>query len=216
MAKIKIGTADDHSLFRIGLSSLLEENPDFKIVLQASNGNALIRDIPDTKPDIILLDLNMPVMDGMEAAGIIKTEYPEIRLIALSGYDKEEFILRMIEMGINGFLNKNSEPEEVEMAIYSVMENGFYFNDHVSRVILKGLLTKKRINPTFNKDAEFSEKEYEILRLICEEYTNKEISDKLYMSVRTIEGYRNSLLKKTGARNTAGLVVFAYKNGIID
>ncbi|MEZ4774428.1 MAG: response regulator transcription factor [Bacteroidia bacterium] len=216
MSKIKIGTADDHNLFRIGLSTLLEENPEFEIVLQASNGNSLLKAIPEAKPDIILLDLKMPVMDGIEAAEIIRNEYPAIRLIALSGYDKEDFILHMMEKGIHGFLNKNSEPEEVETAIYSVMENGFYFNDRISRIMLKGLLTKKRITPSFNSEVELSEREQEILELICKEYTNREISDKLAISVRTVEGYRTSMLQKIGARNTAGLVVFAYKNGIID
>lgn len=216
MSKIKIGTADDHNLFRIGLSTLLEENPEFEIVLQANNGHVLLEAIPKANPDIILLDLKMPVMDGIEAAEVIRSEYPGIRLIALSGYDREDFIIHMMEKGIHGFLNKNSEPEEVETAIYSVMENGFYFNDHVSRVMLKALLIKKRITPSFNEDAELSEREQEVLELICQEYTNREISLKLCISVRTVEGYRTSLLKKVGARNTAGLVVFAYKNGIID
>ncbi|MDX2246590.1 MAG: response regulator transcription factor [Bacteroidia bacterium] len=216
MSKIKIGTADDHNLFRIGLVTILQENPEFEIVIQASNGNDLLAAIPQANPDIILLDLKMPIMDGIEAAEVIRDLFPDIRLIALSGYDKEDFVLHMMEKGINGFLNKNSEPEEVETAIYSVMENGFYFSERVSHVLVKGLLTKKRINPSFNTPVEFTEREHEILGLICREYTNREISDKLSISVRTVEGYRNNLLKKIGARNTAGLVVFAYKSGIID
>lgn len=216
MPKIKIGIADDHVLFRKGMVAILEENPDFEVIFEAGDGKELIDLIPAFSPDLILLDLKMPVMNGMEAIAVIRERFDNLKVIALSSYEEESFIIHMMENGVNGYLVKNSDPEEVENSIYSVMENGYYFNDHISKVMLKGLVNKKRITPSFNIEIDLTPREREILELVCQEFTNREISEKLCIGIRTVEGYRNNLLKKVGARNTAGLVVYAFKNGIID
>lgn len=214
--KIKVVIADDHALFRKGMASIIENFENVEVVGEAGNGIELMERIKECDPDIVLLDLKMPEMDGMEANRHIQKTYPRVKVVVLSMYDDDKFIIHLIEMGANGYLLKNAEPQEVEDALHAVMETGFYFNNHVSRVMLKGLISKQKSKPNFDDKVEFTARELEVLQLICKEHTNVEIANKLYLSTRTIDGYRNKLLLKTGAKNTAGIVMYAVKHGLVD
>lgn len=214
--KISVVIADDHALFRKGMASIIKSFSDIEVIGEAENGVALIQLLERETPDVVLLDLKMPEMDGMEANKIIQKNFPNVRVIVLSMYDDDKFIIHLIEMGANGYLLKNADPEEVESALRAVMDTGFYFNNHVSKVMLKGLINKQRTKPNFENRVEFTPRELEVLRLICKEHTNAEIATKLYLSTRTIDGYRNKLLMKTGAKNTAGIVMYAVKHGLVD
>ncbi|MGD1846727.1 MAG: response regulator [Salibacteraceae bacterium] len=215
---IKLTIADDHSLFRKGLSSMINECEGIDLIQEAGNGRELIDSIEKDNyvPHVILMDLKMPQMDGIEATKYLKAVHPDIKIIVLSMYDDDKFIIHMIESGANGYLLKNADAEEVQNSIHAVMTNGYYFNDHVSTALLKGLVRKKKIVPSFNNKIHLTAREFEVLKMICDQMTNVEMAKKLCLSARTIEGYRKKLLVKIGAKNTAGLVMYAVKNNLVD
>lgn len=218
---IKIGIAEDQPLFRAGLIAILKNAHRIQPIFEAENGKELLEKLTEQQPDVILLDLEMPVMDGMEAAKQIRVTYPHIKILVLSNHDEDAFILHMIGLGANGYLLKDAEPREMEEAIRIVMATNYYFNDRVSGAMLNQLIKKENIDPTFNQEVQLTEREIETLQLICHEHNSREIAKKLSdrnpapVSSRTVEGYRTSLLQKTGARNVAGLVMFALKYGYI-
>ena len=215
---IKVAIADDHVLFRKGLITILEMEGEMEVILDADNGKELVEKVAQNQPEVILMDLKMPEMDGMEATKIIKEKYPEIKILILSMYDEEQFIIYCLELGANGYLLKNADPNEVTTAIKTVMAKDFYFNDHISTVMLKGLNQKSRPKgkPEWANNIQLTKREKEVLELICREFTTPEIGEKLFISHRTVEGHRKNLLEKTGAKNTAGLVVFALKNELVE
>jgi DNA-binding NarL/FixJ family response regulator len=209
--KINIVITDDHKLFRKGVIALLEDFDFVGEINEAANGAELLKLLSDLKthPDIILLDLRMPVMDGVEAHQLIRDKYPDIKVIILTMEDDEQYILHLISEGVNGYLLKNADPEEMEHAILKVFENGYYFSSDISSLVIKNLNKKEKAEVIFNP--EFSERELSVLELICKEYTNAEIADAFDVSIRTAEGYRQKLVEKAGAKNIAGLVVLALK-----
>jgi DNA-binding NarL/FixJ family response regulator len=211
---IKLALADDQVLFRRGLSMLLRDMADVQVVFECGNGEELLLGLEGNPVDIVLLDLQMPVMDGKEAMTKIKAKHPEVKVIVLSSHDEEEFIVPMIELGAHGYMLKTAEPNEIENAIGSVSENGFYFSEAVNRVMLHGLVSKHNVKPTFPEIDPLSEREIEVIRGICQEMTTTEIAGSLFISPRTVEYHRNNILLKTGARNVAGLVVYALTKGI--
>ncbi|MDN5202898.1 response regulator transcription factor [Fulvivirgaceae bacterium BMA10] len=218
MKKIKLIIADDHELFRRGITAILEDIPEMEVIDQAENGEHLMEILETKQPDVILMDIKMPVMDGIECTKLIIAKYPEIKVIMLTMHDDEKFITHLVDMGANGYLLKNAEIDEVENAIKTVMMKGFYFNREISEIVLNGLINK-RSKHKIRKDTEnitLSDREYEVLELICQGFTNAEIGRKLFLSQRTVEGYRYKLLDKVGVKNTAGLVRFALKNGLVD
>jgi len=210
--KINIVITDDHKLFRKGIIALLEDFDFIGEVNEASNGKELLDLLSEIKilPDLILLDLRMPIMDGVEAQQKIKDIYPEIKIIILTMEDDEQFILHLISEGVNGYLLKNADPVEMEQAILKVYKKGFYFSEDISSLVLKNLNKKEKVETIFNPD--FSERELQVLKLICKEYTNAEIAETFDVSVRTAEGYRQKLVEKAGAKNIAGLVILALKH----
>ncbi len=214
--KINICVVDDQQLFRQGLISLLKENKQFNILFEAGNGQELFDTLKtkSTLPDVILLDIEMPVLDGVETTIRLKTKYPEIKIIILTMHDEEEMIVHLIEKGAHGFLPKNEDIEHVVDAIYAVHQNGYFFNDRISKAMVKGLLNSKKIKPNFN-DADLNERELEILRLLCKEHTSPEIGEKMHLSTKTIDNYRLSLIKKLGVKNSIGLVMYAVKKGLV-
>ena len=211
---IKLALADDQNLFRKGMSMLLRELEGMEVTLECANGKDLLKAIAVVPVDIVLLDLEMPVMDGVETMERMRTDHPEVKVLVLSMHSEEKFIVHLMELGANGYLLKTAEAAEVETAIRSVAESGYYFSDMVSQVMLQGLVKKDKVRPYFNVVDPLSERELEVLKLICAEKTTPEIAEQLFLSPRTVEGHRNNILLKTGARNVAGLVVFAMTNGI--
>ncbi len=181
---------------------------------EASNGAELLALLAKIKtlPDVILLDIRMPVMDGVEAHKNIRKLYPDIKVIILTMEDDEQYILHLISEGVNGYLLKNADPDEMEKAILKVVENGYYFSENISTLVIKGMVKKDLTEVSPNVD--FNERELQILELICKEFTAGEIAEKLNLSVRTVEGYRQKLIDKAGVKNVAGLVIFAVKNNL--
>lgn len=211
---IRLAIADDQPLFRRAFVLLLRDMPDVQVMFDSANGEELLTGLKGNEVDIVLLDLEMPVMDGVEALRRIREEHTKVKVIVLSTHDDERSIVRMMELGANGYVLKTAEPDEVETAIRSVKESGYFFSDLVSRVMLQGLVKKESVKPVFNDVDPLSERELEVLRAICQEMTTTEIAGKLFLSPRTVEFHRNNILLKTGARNAAGLVVYAMTKGL--
>lgn len=214
---INIAIADDQKLFRKGMVALLTTFENIALVFEAENGKQLLElcEQATVKPDIILLDLSMPEMNGLEALKILKEKHPSIRVIVLTIHEAENFILTTIQTGANGYLAKNAEPEEVELAINEVYKNDFHFTLPMLEIMRKGL-TKKLQPVTLDNEDNLTPREKEVLQLICKQFSSAEIAEKLFLSSRTVEGHRNNLLAKTNSRNTAGLVLYALKHQLVD
>jgi two-component system response regulator DegU len=212
---IRLAVVDDQHLFRKGLISLIEEFEELAVVVEASNGKELLEKLKSKKPEVVLLDVEMPLMDGIETTEYLRQKYPEIKILILTMHNEEEIILHLIEKGAHGFLLKDNPIETVVDAIYAVIENGYFFNDRVSKVMVKGLIRNDKIKPSFNL-VQLSKREIEVIQLICKENTNKEIAEKLFISVRTVDGHREKILQKTKAKNTVGIVMYAIKNNLLD
>jgi DNA-binding NarL/FixJ family response regulator len=216
MGKIKIAIADDYKIYRDGLKVGLSADENLDVIMEADNGEDLMKELEKQSPDVIIMDLKMPIMDGMEATKAVRKKYPSIKVLVVTMYEDDKFIIHLMENGANGYLLKNAEPEDIRKSIYAVHENGYYFNDLVNKALLKKLVLKNNFKPSFNQNVELTERELEVLKLICEEKTAVEIGKEIFLSPRSIEGIRQRLIEKVGVRNTAGLVMFAVKNGIID
>lgn len=214
-AAIKIALVDDEVLFRKGISFLLQREDNIDIIFEASNGEELLANLDDNdiKPDIIVMDLKMPVLNGVEATKIIRKSFPDIKIIALTSYDTKSFIANMIQVGAVAYLIKNTTPKDLIHTINQVARKGFHYNENVLKTIQETIISTK--NSKGNLETGFlSQREIEILQLICQQKTTSEIAEHLYLSPRTVEGHRNNLLLKTESRNIAGLVVYAIQNEI--
>jgi|SRR5690242_9426669 len=216
MSKIRITIADDYKIYREGLKVGLSADENLEIISEADNGEELLKALETSSPDVILMDLKMPIMDGMEATKIVRKKYPAMKVLVVSMYEDDKFIIHLMENGANGYLLKNAEPDEIRRSIYAVHENGYYFNDLVNKALLKKLVLKNNLKPSFNQNIDLTEREQEVLKMICEEKTAAEIAKEIFLSPRSVEGIRQRLIEKIGVRNTAGLVMFAVKNGIVD
>lgn len=214
---ITLAIADDHKLFREGLASLFRQHPRIQVVMQAENGQDLIDQISaSTRPDVILMDLSMPILDGMVATEKLKKSDPHIKILVLSMYNEEAFILKMLDLGANGYLLKSAEPEELIKAIETVKEKDYYFNDFINTVMLKGLKEKKNYTKLSLKNQEtVTIRELESLELICKGYNSTEIAEKLFISKRTVDFHRQNLLSKFAVKNTASLIVYAVRNDLV-
>ncbi len=207
---IKIGLVDDHVLLRSGLATLLT-SLGYEVVLECGGGKQLIVKLNHTThPELILMDINMPEMDGFESTLWLKDNAPLINVLALSMSDDENSIIKMIKNGARGYILKDAHPKELEHAIDSVMAIGFYYSDRVT-----GTLVKKIKDDDRNLLYKLNEKEIEFLKLACTEMTYKEIAYAMHLSPRTIDGYRDQLFEKLEVRSRVGLVTFAIKNGIV-
>lgn len=219
MKTINIAIADDQMLFRKGMAGIINTFEDMTVVCEADNGHKLLGFLETTtqNPNVILMDLSMPELNGIDTMKIIHEKYPEQKVIILSIHNEEKFVTHLIELGASAYLFKNSEPEDVEKAIRCVIEKGFYFSEDTLSAFHKRLSNKKlHVSVHDNIPITLSMREIEVLNLICHEQTANEIAEKLFISVRTVDGHRNNLLEKTGARNTAGLVIFAIKNNLVN
>ncbi|WP_298514543.1 response regulator transcription factor [uncultured Kordia sp.] len=213
---INIALVDDHLLFREGIKAIFQDESDKEIILEASDGQEFLDALHNAvvKPEVVLLDIRMPVLDGYETAKIILEKYPDMKIVILTMHQEERHIIKMIELGVNGYLMKNASSDEVIECIESVLEYDYYFNNKITNIMRKVMMYKGKGTPT-TVIHDLSERELEVLELICKEYTAKEIGEQLFISFRTVEGHRKNLLSKLNVRNTAGLVVFALKNEIV-
>jgi DNA-binding NarL/FixJ family response regulator len=211
---IKVAIADDHALFRTGVRTALSFKKDIDLVVEADNGRQLLDMLVDVEPDVILLDIQMPVMDGITALPEIRKLYPLVKVIILSMHNDHSMISKLMEIGANSYLTKNSDSETIYEAIKTCFEQEFYFNDITNKALLSGLRTKRQ-EAIITEDPPLSEKEIRILKLMCEEKTTKEIADIMDISPRTVEAIRDKLKAKTGARSMAGLVMYAVTHGIL-
>lgn len=216
MGTIKVAIADDHKIFRKGVILSLRPFTNIKFVLEAENGQELLEGIEQAQPDVVLMDLRMPVKDGIETTKALSKQFPNIYVIVLSMYEDERFVYHLMENGANGYLLKNAEPQEIRRAIMDVYEKGYYLNNFVNRVLLKRSHARQKVVPSLNSEITISDKEKDVLRFICMEFTAHEIAQKMEISPRTVEAIKDRLMERFGSKNTAGLVFFAVKNNLID
>lgn len=205
METIKIAIADDHKLFRQGIRMMLETNSDFELVTEVGDGNELLKRMPIDKPDVILLDVEMPNLNGAKALSKLKGKHPDVRVIMLTMHAHEEHMIHFLANGAGAYLLKDTTSEEMCKAIRVVAKEGQYLTPESSKALLH------QLHPDESTPPEFSEREKEVLKLICEEKTSSEIADILFLSPRTVETYRKQLLEKTYSKNTAGLVKYAMQ-----
>ena len=212
---IKVAIADDHALFRAGVKTALSVKKDVELIAEADNGMQLLHLLKHIEPDVILLDIQMPIMDGIQTLPEIRKLRPEAKVIILSMHNDHSMISKLMEIGANSYLTKNSDSETIYQAIITCFEQEFFFNELTNKALLTGLRTK-RTEASGHPDADLSEKELKVLRLMCEEKTTKEIADIVDISPRTVEAIRDKLKTKTGAKSMAGLVMYAVKKGILE
>ncbi len=204
---INIALVDDHQLFRTGLKFVLEEMDGVKVSFEASNGYEFLEFLKITKPDIVLMDINMPGMDGVEATQKALQMYPDLSILVLTMFSDMEYYNTMIDMGVKGFILKDIDNQELKMAIDRIHAGGNFFSQELLLKLIKEKPGEDQIALT--------SREKEILELICEGYSNQQISEKLFISQRTVERHRSSLLMKTDSKNSVSLVVYAIKNNLI-
>ncbi|OIR08297.1 oxygen regulatory protein NreC [mine drainage metagenome] len=210
----QVAVTDDHTLMRNALARLIASFDDYAVIYEAGNGRELIEKIQTVQiPDIILLDINMPEMDGFETAKWLTRNYPQIKVLALSMQSDESSIIRMLRLGAKGYLMKNVEPDELNIALESVIKKDFYLSETISGKVISGLHQdyQQPLEPTM-----LSDKDKEFLRLICTELTYKDIAEKLFVSPRTVDDYRNALFEKLNVHTRMGLAMYAIKNKIVE
>ncbi|MBO9640700.1 MAG: response regulator transcription factor [Siphonobacter aquaeclarae] len=214
-SKKSIAIADDHVLFRKGIVSLIRLFPEYEVLMEASDGKELIGQIkPGRLPDIALLDISMPNMDGFSTAQWLQANYPQVRIIALSTMDSEAAIIRMIRNGATGYVMKDAEPEELKQAFDEVIKNGYFYNEQITRKVMKSI-TIASTDGSLLGLTKLTERELEFLKLVCTEKSYQEIAADMFVSPRTVEGYRNALCEKLQLKTRTGLVLYAIKNGIV-
>ena len=213
---IKVAIADDHALFRAGVKTFLSTRKDIQMVAEAENGMQLLNLLKHIQPDVVLLDIQMPIMDGLTTLPEIKKLYPDIKVIMLSMHNDHSMISRMLEIGANSYLTKESDSETIYDAIRTCHEQEIFFNELTNKALLNGLRTKRNVEASMPQDVQLNDKEITILKLMCEEKSTKEIADIVDLSPRTVEAIRDKLKTKTGVKSMAGLVMYAVKAGIVE
>jgi two-component system, NarL family, invasion response regulator UvrY len=209
-----IALADDHSLLRNGLAALVT-SLGHTVLFEADNGQQLTEKITGHEPELILMDINMPLMDGYATTQFLKENYPDVKVLALSMYDNEASIIRMLKCGAKGYILKDSEPAELKAAIDAVLSKGFYYSDLVSGKLIYAINKIDDGGNDVSALAKLNDRETGFLKYACTEMTYKEIADKMYVSPRTVDGYRDALFEKLNVKTRVGLVMYAIKNGIV-
>jgi DNA-binding NarL/FixJ family response regulator len=213
---IKVAIADDHVLFRAGVKTALSMKKDIKMIAEADNGMQLLNLLKHIQPDVVLLDIQMPIMDGITTLPEIKKLYPEIKVVMLTMHNDHSMISKLMELGANAYLTKNSDSEVIYEAVKTVYEQEYFFNALTNKALIDGLRVKRQVESNLPIDAKLTEKEITILKLMCDEKSTKEIADMVDLSPRTVEAIRDKLKSKTGAKSMAGLVMYAVKSGLIE
>lgn len=217
--KIKLILADDHKLVRDGLKRMLSQQDEIDLVGEAENGHEVLKILEEQEADIVLSDLNMPKMDGLELTEVVVKKYPKSKVIILTMLDEPHYIKKLMSSGADGYLFKNSGVEEVVEAIKKVHNDETFMSDEVTDKLAQYVIKRKSANPEkskFGLKVELSGRELEVLELIIKEYSNQEIAEKLYISVRTVDAHKRNLIEKTGSRNLAGLVMYAIAHELFD
>jgi two-component system, NarL family, invasion response regulator UvrY len=208
---------DDHVLLRTGLANLINSFGEFIVLFQSDNGKQFMSQLNlDNLPDIVLLDINMPEMDGYETASWLKQNHPQIKILALSMYDNDGAIIRMLKNGARGYVLKDIEPKELKAALVSVWEKGYYYSEMITGKLIHNINNQEDLQHRIKNSADLNDRETEFLKWVCTEKTYKEIADAMYLSPRTIDGYRDGLFEKLRVKTRVGLVMYAIKNGIIN
>lgn len=213
---IKVSIADDHKIFRDGIRMSLKDREYIKILWEAEDGKDLMHKLQIKLPDVLLMDIRMPELDGVNAISLIRKEYEDVKIIVLTMYDDQEMITKMMEMGANAYLTKTTDPDEIYQAILTCMNDNFYFNELVNKAVLLKLQHKKNVRQYYPTPIKFSEKEMRILKCIAEDKTTEEISKDVFLSPRTIETIRQNMKQKVGAKTIAGLVMYAMRNRLLE
>jgi DNA-binding NarL/FixJ family response regulator len=215
---IKVLIADDHVLYRAGVKTALSSKNDVKVIAEADNGMHLLTMLKAIQPDVILLDIQMPVMDGITALPEIKKNWPDVKVIMLTMLEDHSMITKLMELGANSYLSKTSDIEVIYEAIKTCFEQDYFFNALTNKALLTNLKQRNQVTPQklVQQEAQLNDKEMLILKLMCEEKTTKEIADMVDLSPRTVEAIRDKLKVKTGAKSTAGLIMYAVKHNILN
>ena len=217
MQKSLVALADDHVLLRNGLAGLIASFDEYEVQFEADNGKDFIKRLnPVLPPDIVLMDISMPVKDGYETTLWLKQNFPEIRVLALSMYENESCIIRMLKSGAKGYILKDIDPAEFKAALDSLMSKGFYYSDLVTGKLIHAVNSFDDSQQNGKNQATLNEREIEFLKLACSEMTYKEIADRMFLSARTIDGYRDDLFQKLNLKTRVGLVMYAIRNGIVN
>jgi len=216
--QIKVAIADDHKIFRDGIKMALRDKEYLKILWEAEDGKDLMHKLKLKIPDVILMDIRMPEVDGINAISLIRKEYEGLKIIVLTMYDDQEMITKMMEMGANAYLTKTTDPEEIYQAILTCMNDDFYFNDLVNKAVMGKLLQKKNVRQHYGttNTVHFNEKEIKILKLLAEDKTTEEISKTIFLSPRTIETIRQNMKMKVNAKTIGGLIMYGMRNKLIE
>ena len=213
---IKIAIADDHKIFRDGIRLALKDKDFLKILWEAVDGKDLIAKMQQMAPDILLMDIRMPELDGINTIPLIKKSFEQVKIIVLTMYDDQEMITKMMEMGANAYLTKTSDSEEIYKAILACSKDDFYFNELVNNAVINKLNIKRTVRQFYPKPVQFNDKEVKILRLLADDKTTQEISKDIFLSPRTIETIRQNMKTKVGVKTIAGLIVYGMRNRLID
>ena len=213
---IKVAICDDHALFRSGVKTTLSMRKDVQMIAEAENGMQLLNLLKHIQPDVVLLDITMPIMDGLSTLPEIKKLYPQVKVIMLSMHNDHSMISKMMEIGANSYLTKDSDAEAIYQAIKTCYDQEFFFNELTNKALLNGLRTKRVSDSSMQMDVELKKKKKNILKLMCDEKSTKEIADIVDLSPRTVEAIRDKLKSKTGTKSMAGLVMYAVKAGIVE
>lgn len=214
--KIKVLITDDHALFRAGVKTSLAHYKDIEFIGEAENGMQLLNLVKFLEPDVILLDIQMPIMDGIATLPEVKKILPNAKIVMLTMNDDVSMISKLMEIGANSYLTKNSDSETIYEAIVTVHSKEYFFNEYTNKAMLNGLKSKRVVENSLPDEAELSDKEIQVLKLMCDEKSTKEIADIVEISPRTVEAIRDRLKIKTGAKSTAGLILYAVKHGIVE
>ena len=212
---VRIVLTDDHTILREGLRALLSADPDFEIIGEASDGREAVRCVEKLGPDLLLMDLSMPRMSGMDAISEIKRRYPETKIIALTVHKTEEYLLSTLQAGVDGYVLKDATHDELVMAIHNVMAGKRYLSPGISEKVIEGYLDGKEDSLAASSWQKLSQREREVLKLIAEGYKNKEIAEDLCISLKTVEKHRANLMKKLDLHNAAVLTVYAMEKGLL-
>lgn len=213
---LRIGIVDDHKLFRKSLSLLINSYENMEVAIDAENGREFLDQLEDTEIDLVLLDIQMPVMDGYDTCKILHESHPDIKILIVSQLTTKESIHKIMELGAHGYFTKNSDPEQLEYAIRSLHERGFYFGQELGSVLREAILWEKKNPPKpINSDIALTARELEIIKMASKELSSGEIADRLCINIRTVETHRKRIMEKTHSRNFIGVVLFALKHNYL-